>query len=151
MLQIGLKLSYFGTRSESMFLRKTVGDKNQPLRIFSALLLLLLYLAGNVQVESFHQVFHSFEQALHSSDQEKDPCHRAIYHDSKQEGCDHKTHFTAVKKCPLCHIVPLSEKHIAVSHSFESISSLSDFENFSFSIPATELSGNLSARAPPMS
>src|SRR5688572_17696060 len=134
-----------------MFLCKTVRDKNQPLRIFSALLLLLLYLAGNVQVESFHKVFHSFEQALHSPDQEKDPCHRAIYHDSKQEACDHKTHVTAIKKCPLCHIVPLNEEHIAVSHIFESFSSPSDFEKFSFSILITELSGNLSARAPPIS
>src|SRR5687768_6400349 len=132
-------------------LRKRIIIKSQPMRIFSASLLLLLYLAGNVQVESFHKVFHSFEQALHSSDQEKDPCHRAIYHDSKQEGCDHKTHVTAIKKCPLCHIVPLNEKHIAVSHIFESFSSPSDFEKFSFSILITELSGNLSARAPPIS
>ena len=121
------------------------------MRIFSALLLLLLYLTGNVQVESFHKVFHSFEQALHSSDEEKDPCHRAIYHDSKQEGCDHKTHVTAVKKCPLCHIVPLNEKHIAVCHSFESFFSPSDFTEFSFSFPAIEICGNLSARAPPVS
>ena len=121
------------------------------MRVFSVLLLLLLYLTGNVQVESFHKAFHSFEQALHSSDEEKDPCHRAIYHDSKQEGCDHKTHVTAVKKCPLCHIVPLNEKHIAVSHRFESFFSPSDFEAFSFSFPATEISGNLSARAPPVS
>ena len=121
------------------------------MRIFSALLLLLLYLTGNVQVESFHKAFHSFEQALHSSDEEKDPCHRAIYHDSKQKGCDHKTHVTAVKKCPLCHIVPLNEKHIAVSHSFESFFSTSDFATFSFSFTVTEISGNLSARAPPVS
>ena len=121
------------------------------MRIFSALMLLLLYLAGNVQVESFHQIFHSFEQALHSSDQEKDPCHRSIYHDAEQEGCDHKTHVTAVKKCPLCHIVPLNEKHTSVNHSFEFFSSPSDFKIFSFSIPVAELSGNLSARAPPVS
>ena len=121
------------------------------MRIFSALLLLLLYLTGNVQVESFHKVFHSFEQALHSSDEEKDPCHRAIYHDSKQQGCDHKTHVTAVKKCPLCHIGPLNEKHIAVCHSFESFSSPPNFEQFSFSILKAEIPGGLSARAPPVS
>ena len=121
------------------------------MRIFFALLLLLLYLTGNVQLESFHKVFHSFEQALHSSDEEKDPCHRAIYHDSKQEGCDHKTHVTAVKKCPLCHIAPLNEKHISVSHTFESFSSSFNFKEFSISIPIIEISGSLSARAPPVS
>jgi hypothetical protein len=131
--------------------RKRILVKNRPIRIFSALLLLLLYLTGNVQVESFHKVFHSFEQALHSTEEEKDPCHRAIYHDAKQKGCDHKTHVTAVKKCPLCHIVPLNEKHIAVNHSFESFSSPSNFEQLSISIQVSEISGGLSARAPPIS
>lgn len=131
-------------------LRKRIITRNKPMRIFSALLLLLLYLTGNVQLESFHKVFHSFEQALHSSDEEKDPCHRAIYHDSKQEGCDHKTHVTAVKKCPLCHIVPLNEKHLAVSHTFESFSSSSHFKEFPISVQIIEISGSLSARAPPV-
>ena len=131
--------------------RKGILIKNQPMRIFSVLLLLLFYLTGNVQVESFHKVFHSFEQALHSSEEEKDPCHRAIYHDAKQKGCDHKTHVTAVKKCPLCHIVPLNEKHIAVSHSFESFSAPTNFEQLSTSIQVAEVSGGLSARAPPIS
>ena len=121
------------------------------MRIFSALLLLLLYLTGNVQVESFHKAFHTFEQVLHSSDEEKDPCHRAIYHDSKQKGCDHKTHVTTVKKCPLCHIVPMNDKHIAVGHSFESFFSPSGFDEVLFSFTTTEISGSLSARAPPVS
>ena len=131
-------------------LRKRIITRNKPMRIFSALLLLLLYLTGNVQLESFHKVFHSFEQALHSSDEEKDPCHRVIYHDSKQEDCDHKTHVTAVKKCPLCHIVSLNEKHLAVSHTFESFSSLSHFNEFPISVQIIEISGSLSARAPPV-
>ena len=135
----------------SMFLRKEGQLKNQPKRTFFAWLLLLLYLVGSVQIESFHDAFHSFEQALHSFDQEKDPCHRAIYHDSKKEGCDHKTHVTAVKKCPLCHLVPLNEKHIAVSHVFESFSTPCDFKNFCFSFCVVEVAGKLSARAPPLS
>jgi hypothetical protein len=133
-----------------MFLSKRASCKSHPLRFFSALVLLLLYLVGNVQLESFHKVFHSFEQALHSSDQEKDPCHRAIYHDSRQEGCDHKTHVTAVKKCPLCHITPLNEKHIAVTHAVEYFSSSQVFETVSLSISILEVAGNLSARAPPI-
>lgn len=125
--------------------------KKSALRIGSVLLLVFLYCAGNVQVESFHKIFHSFEQALHSFDQEKDPCHRAIYHDSKQEGCDHKTHVTEVKKCPLCHIVPLNDKHIAVAHVFEAFSGPANHQSFSFSILIIAVAGNLSARAPPVS
>ena len=121
------------------------------MRKIFALLLLLLYLVGNVEVESFHKAFHSFEQALHSSQDEKDPCHRAIYHNSKQNSCDHKTHLTAVKKCPLCHLVPLNEKHIAVGHSFESFSSTPSFDQFFVAIQVAEISGGLSARAPPVS
>src|SRR5688500_20288559 len=131
-------------------LRKRIIIKSQPMRIFSASLLLLLYLAGNVQVESFHKVFHSFEQALHSSDEEKDPCHRAIYHDSKQEGCDHKTHVTEVKKCPLCHIVPLNDKHFAVTHVFESFSCPVNYESFSISILVFTVSAILAVRTPPV-
>jgi hypothetical protein len=86
-------------------------------RTFSAILLLLFYVAGNVQFESFHQVFHSLEKALHSAEQENDPCHRSIYHDAKENGCDHKTHVTAVKNCPLCHVVPFNEQHLASNHT----------------------------------
>jgi hypothetical protein len=69
-----------------------------------------LYVVGNVQFESIHQVFHSLETTHHSWEQEKDPCHRAIYHESTGDGCDHNTHFTAVKNCPLCHVVPANEQ-----------------------------------------
>jgi len=135
-----------------MFHFKRTRNKNlmQPVQVFSAWLLLLLYLTGNVQVETFHKVFHSFEQSLHSSDQEKDPCHRAIYHDSKQKGCDHKTHVTAVKKCPFCHIVPVKEKHIGINYVFESFSSPPDFSDFSVLTILVEIFPNLSARAPPI-
>lgn len=87
----------------------------------SALLLLFLYFGGNVQLESFHQVFHSAEEG-HSAREEEDPCHRAIYHDSQNEGCEHKTHVTAVKNCPLCHVVPFNEQHLCISSSFTSLS-----------------------------
>ena len=125
--------------------------RKRALRTGSVLLLVFLYVAGNVQVESFHKIFHSFEQALHSFDQENDPCHRAIYHDSKQDGCDHKTHVTEVKKCPLCHIVPLNDKHFAVTHVFESFSCPANHESFSISILVLTVTANLSARAPPVS
>jgi hypothetical protein len=95
---------------------KHLSERIKP--IFAAVLL-FLYVLGNVQVESFHQAFHSLEKALHSTEQEKDPCHRAIYHEVTNEGCDHKTHLSAPKKCPLCHVVPFNEQHLAVINSAE--------------------------------
>lgn len=97
--------------------RKIGPSFSKRIRTFAATLLLFLYVLGNVQVESFHQVFHSLEKALHSSEQEKDPCHRAIYHDEKENGCDHDTHLTAVKTCPMCHVVPFNDQYFIVATS----------------------------------
>jgi hypothetical protein len=119
------------------------------LHSLSGVLLLILYTGGNVQIESFHQLFHAYEKDLHSFEQEKDPCHRAIYHEAQKNGCDHKTHLTEVKKCPLCHVVPHNEEHIAVSHSFESHSWLENFSDNIYSRALGEFFINLSDRGPP--
>ena len=136
-----------------MFFRKASVNKSflDRLKTFSVTLLLLLYVAGNVQVETFHQFFHSLEKALHSTEQEKDPCHRAVYHDSKKEGCNHKTHITAVKKCPLCHVVPLSATHIATNNSFAFIGLPTIFNDLSLSFHVAGTFISLPARAPPVS
>jgi hypothetical protein len=116
----------------------------------SILLLLFLYTAGNVQLESFHSVFHSLEKALHSAEQEKDPCHRAIYHDAKDEGCDHKTHVTAVKECPLCHVVPFNDQLLTSDNTFESISFPDLLSSNYAAILVANSADNLPARAPPV-
>src|SRR5688500_9084789 len=106
-----------------MFVKKARPVKFFSFRVktFVARLLLFLYVAGNVQFESFHQIFHAVEDISHSIQEEQDPCHRTIYHDSKSEGCEHETHITAVKNCPLCHVVPFNEQHLSISNSFISI------------------------------
>jgi len=118
-------------------------------KTFSGLLLLLLYLAGNVQVESFHRVFHSLEKALHSTEQEKDPCHRAIYHEIKKEGCDHKTHLTGIKKCPLCHVIPFGDQHADIRQHFLSVEFPTSFNVVSISFLWSDSFYNLPSRAPP--
>ena len=118
-------------------------------KTFSGLLLLLLYLAGNVQVESFHRVFHSFEKALHSSEQEKDPCHRAIYHETKKEGCDHKIHVTAIKNCPLCHVIPFTDQLANVRQCFLSAELSASFNVVSQLFLWSDSFYNLPSRAPP--
>lgn len=129
---------------------KHYNDFRVHLKMFSGILLLLLYLTGNVQVESFHELFHSFERALHSQEEEKDPCHRAIYHDEKEKGCEHKTHFTPIKKCPLCHVVPFNDQHVATVDSFDPARSFETFylSRYIISLPVLEIT--LPARAPPL-
>lgn len=131
-------------------IRKSNKTNAARIRVFSAAFLLLLYITGNVQFESFHQVFHSLEKSLHSSEQEKDPCHRAIYHDTKDEGCDHKTHVTAVKKCPLCHVVPFNDQYIFASTSFQSVPLQNNFDDSLFFVDILASFTNLPARAPPV-
>jgi hypothetical protein len=112
--------------------------------------LLLLYLAGNVHLQSFHEAFHSLEKSLHSVEQEEDPCHRAIYHEVKNDGCDHKTHVTEIKQCPLCHVVPINVQHFEPTNSFQTFKGLSDFIDH---LPSTVVVDHLidvPARAPPV-
>ena len=135
-----------------MFFRKRskANSSVNGLKTLSGLILLLFYVSGNVQVESFHQLFHASEAELHTSEHEKDPCHRAIYHDSQDDGCDHKTHLTAVKKCPLCHVVPHNEQHFAVSHDFQSFSLPTIFNDVISCHPLGENFFTLSVRGPPV-
>ncbi len=146
MLQIDQILRYFGVpmKFKAGKMRRFLGG---PL---SAVFLLLLYFAGNVQFETFHDVVHSLEQSLHTPEQEEDPCHRAIYHEVKSEGCDHETHFTAVEQCPLCHVVPINTQNFEASHSFESLELSNEFGEYKpISLAAWQFI-ELPARAPPV-
>lgn len=84
----------------------------------SILFLLLFYAIGVLQVESFHSLFHAHEKAaLHSVNEEKDPCHRTVYHGEKEQGCAHKTHVKKSDTCASC-AVCISSAYIA-NHYFE--------------------------------
>jgi hypothetical protein len=135
-----------------MFVKKarTVKSFSLRLKAFAVPLLLFLYIAGNVQFESFHQIFHSFEEISHSIQEEQDPCHRTIYHDSKSEGCDHETHITAVKNCPLCHVVPFNEQHLSTSNSFISIFSPDLFHDYESEGNSAYPLIDLPTRGPPL-
>lgn len=120
------------------------------MRTISVLLLLLVYFVGSVQIESIHSIFHDVELALHSSEQEEDPCHRAIYHDAKDDACDHATHITAVKKCPLCHVVPFNDQHLPDQNSFRFFSSADTYFSEYFESGFKSAVTHLPARAPPV-
>jgi hypothetical protein len=66
-------------------------------------LLLALYAAAALKVDSIHELLHAREFAeLHSVAQENNPCHKSIYHQEAEKGCEHKSHITENTKCPLC-------------------------------------------------
>ncbi|MBL0740332.1 hypothetical protein [Chryseolinea lacunae] len=65
------------------------------------LLWLLLYGVGSLSNEGIHAFFHNNEVALHTVQEEKDPCHRNIFHQDNKS-CEHKTHVAKLRKCPLC-------------------------------------------------
>lgn len=67
------------------------------------ILLLVLYGAAALKVDSLHELFHTKElRELHSLEQENNPCHKSVYHHESQKGCEHKAHITENTKCPLC-------------------------------------------------
>lgn len=66
---------------------------------------LVLYAVGSLQVESFHRLIHGHDEAtLHSAEQEENNCHRVVYHNEAKSDCDHKSHITENRNCPLCQI-----------------------------------------------
>jgi hypothetical protein len=66
-------------------------------------LLLVLYGAAALKVDSVHELFHAQElKELHSPEQENNPCHKSVYHQEAEKGCEHKSHITENTKCPLC-------------------------------------------------
>jgi hypothetical protein len=66
-------------------------------------LLLALYAAAALKVDSIHELVHAREFAeLHSVEQENNPCHKSVYHQEAEKGCEHKSHITENTKCPLC-------------------------------------------------
>jgi hypothetical protein len=76
--------------------------------------LLVLYVVGSLQVESFHRLLHGHDEAaLHSPEQEESDCHRLVYHNQSKGDCKHDSHVTENKKCPLCQI-SVQQLHIAV-------------------------------------
>jgi hypothetical protein len=66
-------------------------------------LLLVLYVIGSFGIERFHSITHHTEQdARHSGEEETNPCHRAVYHQDGENGCDHRTHLSAGDACDIC-------------------------------------------------
>jgi hypothetical protein len=119
-------------------------------KVLAVVLLATAYIIGNSPGEALHKLFHNQETVVHTVDQEKDSCHRTIYHQEKEDGCKHKSHISKVDKCTLCHALSHIDQ-IAISDSTcEFISTDVDIASriipHHFSFAGT----NLPARAPPL-
>lgn len=99
------------------FLRPNNHKKNgSAFSLYTVLLLLVIYLIGTVEIDSFHAVLHNTpaETSLHSAVNESNACHQTVYHNKKERNCEHKSHLIANKKCALCHLT-LQSFHLLCS------------------------------------
>jgi len=112
---------------------------------------MVLYLAGTVELGSFHDLFHSDDEiALHSELQEQNSCHNAIYHQQKSNVCHHQFHITQLKKCPLCHVV-IHASHLSnVRFSSEPVIRGEKVKEKSDLQPPSNFIVSLASRGPPI-
>ena len=115
------------------------------------LLLLFLYLGASVQVETLHHLTHPDDDiALHSPENERDTCHQSIYHSGLNAGCEHKSHLSEFKKCPLCQYATHAV-HLYPTQSFErALTYQAVFEDTNITGKAGGVSINRTSRAPPV-
>jgi len=114
------------------------------------LMLLVFYIAGTSDVELLHSLIHTHDvAATHSDEQEKDPCHRLIYHNDTEQGCSHDSHLIVSDKCEMCDLVYHGDHTMLVNPTFfteEFSSELFDFYKISLDSYWAVIS---SSRAPP--
>ena len=123
----------------------------ESLKAFFSILLLLLYVVGNIQFETLHQLFHSRENIVtHSSEQEKDPCHTTIYHHETKNDCGHKSHIIVKSTCAFCDVIGHSDQTFISFNSDTSFKFPNVFcaDQLSFEVSDTQL--KLRSRAPPV-
>lgn len=135
-----------------MLFRTALGKKSaqDSLKAFFFLFLLISYTVGNIQVEAFHRHFHAQDNIdTHSFQEEKDPCHRTLYHHEKNYGCKHKLHLKKADKCSLCHIFYHSDQITFSDSSCEFIQSGFIVAEKFISVQLADIDNNLPSRAPP--
>ena len=85
-----------------------------------SVLLLVLYVAGTSQLELIHSFAHEHEASVsHSNEQEKDPCHRFIYHNDIEPGCNQDSHLIVSDKCQMCDLVCHRDQNLLSNITFQ--------------------------------
>lgn len=123
----------------------------ESIKSLAVILLLLSYLVGTSSVEVFHQLFHNHERlTTHSPEQEKDPCHRSIFHHEKKGSCNHEAHILKIEKCPLFHPVTHNDHLVISSIACATIPSGSSTIAPLIVVELAASNDNLPSRAPPL-
>lgn len=127
---------------------KRIKAKRKVITFFT-LFIASLYLAGISGVARLHRLSHTHEVVSHTGEQEKDPCHRALYHQDLDHGCHHETHLTVSDSCDVCDLILHAEYIYSVVSSNTSSTFLSaDFFCAIEDIHTSDII-SLPARAPP--
>lgn len=113
------------------------------------LLLVILYILSSSGAGILHSIVHETQQVVsHAGEDEKDPCHRSIYHNGTQGGCSHGTHFIASDKCPMCDIVFHVDQNVSIGLSVSHSDSSEPFDLYRSRLDSHEAMIS-SSRAPP--
>ena len=112
--------------------------------------LLSFCFAGTFQFKALHGLFHLHEHiVIHSEAQEQNACHRTIYHNEEERGCDHHSHILITDKCELCDL-SFHTDHILLAKEQTSTLLFFQINPAVCSQDALSLSESpLSSRAPP--
>ena len=115
------------------------------------LLLLILYVVGTNQWEVIHSFAHDHDTLVsHYDEQEKDPCHRLIYHNDEGQGCHHESHLAISDKCEMCDLAYHGDQSILSNVSFSTGEFFSKQFNFYKSNLDSYWAVISSSRAPPV-
>ena len=121
-----LDLFHFILAAKSfMFERIPIAKCRRHATAILSVLWLIIYIGGILQVRILHSLVHDHEEVVsHSDDEEKDPCHRLIYHHELKACVDHDAHLTISIKCQMCDLAfhgdqTLLSKVIVAATKFE--------------------------------
>lgn len=90
----------------------------KSIRSLFSVFLLVIYVVGAIGVDLLHHYIHNHQDTeVHSSIVEKDPCHRSIFHGERENGCDHKAHFTSTEKCKVGHVIFQTQQELTRAYT----------------------------------
>jgi hypothetical protein len=84
-----------------------------------AFLFVILYVVGTSNLDLLHKLVHKHKAAVtHNEEQEKDHCHRLIYHNDVERGCNHHSHSIVSDNCQMCDMACHGDQSIVPDISF---------------------------------
>lgn len=117
---------------------------------WTALTLLVLYFSCFLHTDVVHRLSHGHElQVLHAEKNEKDTCHRSIYHHGKKS-CKHKTHLTKSDPCSECQNSAERAKYFNTPQSTVTTVHNNSYQVIITAFFLTDFSIHTSSRAPPV-